>query len=1262
MKDSPWHIWIDTGGTFTDCIAVDPDDNRQHVKVLSNSSLRGTVLSRISPDEIHVDQHWNAPDDFIKELKFTTLGGENIMRTVTAFNAEKSIIRFDSSLPPDADLSNIAFEIRSDEEAPILACRLATGTLPGQSLPPVRMRLATTKGTNALLEENGAPTLLLITGGFRDFIEIGDQKRPDLFAAQVRKPKQLYNSVIEIAERMNADGTVLKNLNLDSCKHEIQRFLKRDQASVAVCLMHSYKNDIHERKLKKWLQKEGAEYISCSSEMSPFIKLLPRAQTTIVNAYLEPVLKNYLGSVKEALNRGKLYVMSSSAGLTTATHFNPKDSLLSGPAGGVVGATAVGKQLGYDSVISFDMGGTSTDVARYDDGFDYQFEHSVGEATIKAPALSIETVAAGGGSVCSFDGQKLTVGPESAGANPGPACYGTGGPLTLTDVNLLLGRLQPDNFSIPISRPASEQRLAVLLEELKKVYDEPPSKMEVLNGFIQIANERMADAINKISLRKGYNPSDYSLISFGGAGAQHAVAIANLLDINTVLVPKQAGLLSAYGLGQASIEQFAERQLLESLDSLADQLPSIINKLKEEARQKLYNELDEDSNSAHISRVLIFMRITGQESTLEIEYGNESRLHEKFKKAYKTRYGHWIEGRQVEVESIRVIASSEQEQKKRSPQEPVSADPEPIRFADVQFESRKFSTPVYRRPELKRGQQITGPAVILDPYSTTVLEPGWIISVCANGTMALTLTDERDRDKTDSYSESINLELFTNRFTSIAEEMGEMMRRTALSVNIKERLDYSCALLNQEGELVVNAPHIPVHLGALGLCVRELKKQITMEPGDVIVTNHPGIGGSHLPDITVVTPIFTESNTFLGYAACRAHHAEIGGSRPGSMPPDAASLAEEGVVIPPIHLLKSGKPKWDQIKNILESSEYPSRSVEENLADLQAAVAANHRGAKSLRNLALQEGAGTVSKYMSALKGHASQKARKMLQKLPDKSVESKEYLDDGTLLKAVIAKTNDQLYIDFSGTDGIHPGNLNATPAIVQSVIMYVLRLLIDEPLPLNEGILEPVTITIPDCLLNPDFSSSPRDCPAVVGGNTETSQRLVDLILKPFETIACSQGTMNNVLFGNDSFGYYETIGGGTGAGPTFKGCDAVHHHMTNTAGTDPEVLEHRYPVKLDRYEIRNQSGGNGKYRGGNGITRELTFLAPISLSVLTQHRKEFPYGLHGGKPGKTGEQYIIRKNGSRESLKSIDGAELESGDRFIIHTPGGGGYGRE
>lgn len=1258
MNNFFWDIWIDTGGTFTDCIAQDPEGKTKHIKVLSNSSLRGTIRNVISPEKVQIDHSWQAPDNFVRNLGFRVFGN-NAVTKIQSFDADTSTITFANPYSESSLSSGNSFEILSDEEAPILACRLATGTIPDEPLPAIRLRLATTKGTNALLEKNGAPTLLLITEGFRDFLQIGDQKRPDLFSFKIDKPDPLYDNVIEIPERLDDEGNILQELDCNSLPESITGFLEKEKASVAISLVHSYKNAVHEQELEQWLKKQGANFVSTSAEMSPLIKLLPRAQTTVVNAYLDPILQDYLNSVKNALNNSSIFVMNSAAGLSSSDEFKPKDSLLSGPAGGVIGAAAIGKANGEKKIISLDMGGTSTDVARFDHGFDYQFEHTVGSATIKAPALAIETVAAGGGSICSFDGQKLTVGPDSAGADPGPACYGAGGPLTLTDVNLLLGRLQQENFNIPISTEAAEEKFLALLDQLKEKGQSPDSH-EILLGLLQIANERMAEAIRKISLRKGYNPSEYALVAFGGAAAQHATAIASLLDMKKVLIPDKAGLLSARGLGDATVEAFIERQILMPLDEVKSELTSLIEDLENQARQKLQSRLNNSQTTGNIKRRILFLRLEGQESTLEVEFRNLKTVKNDFKAAYKKRYGHWIEDRNIEVESIRVIAAAENRQSIEE-ELPKSEDKPKIAYKlQAQF-GTKNETPVYHRKDLKAGHQLTGPAIILDPYSTTVVESGWSASVEKNGTINLTQEQNSSINSKTEMAESVSLELFTNRFTSIAEEMGEMMRRTALSVNVKERMDFSCALLNTEGELVVNAPHIPVHLGALGLCVRQLRESIEMKPGDAVATNHPHYGGSHLPDITVVTPIYDDNNQHLGYAACRAHHSEIGGTRPGSMPPNASSLAEEGVVIPPIHLIKAGRPQWDKIKAILSEAPYPSRAVEENIADLQAAVAANHQGAQALRKLAGTEGADTICHYMSAIQKQAAEKARAMIQSLPDISQKSTEFLDDDSRLCVNIRKQDNNLTIDFSGTADVHPGNLNATPAIVQSVVMYVLRCLIGKSIPLNEGLLEPVDILLPKGMLNPDFSSNPEDCPAVVGGNTETSQRLVDLLLKPFGQVACSQGTMNNVIFGNESFGYYETIGGGTGAGPDFDGADAVHHHMTNTAGTDPEILEHRYPVILNRYEIRKNSGGKGHCNGGNGITRSLRFTEQVSLSVLTQHRAQKPYGMQGGKPGKTGKQFVIRKNGEREALSAIDGADLNAGDKFIIHTPGGGGFGK-
>lgn len=1261
MNSYHWQIWIDTGGTFTDCIGIDSEGNRHTVKVLSNSSLRGKVVEALDTAKFRISTDWEAPDNFIQGFRLNLLGIKHPKCRITAFDAAADTIEIDTYIEELESVSEVSFEVQSPYEAPILAARLLTQTGPEEDLPPVRLRLATTKGTNALLERKGAPTMLLVTRGFGDLMLIGNQQRPDLFAQHVEKAPPLYDSVVEVAERLDADGNMISEISLTELEEPVLQFLKRQNASIAVCLMHSYKNPVHEQSLKKWLESLGADYISVSSELAPFIKILPRAQTTLVNATLQPVLQQYLTAVAEEIENGKIHVMTSAGGLVNTDHFHPKDSLLSGPAGGVVGASTIGKQNGFSNIISFDMGGTSTDVARYSEGYDYVFEHTVGEATLNAPALSIETVAAGGGSICSFDGTKLTVGPESAGAYPGPACYGAGGPLTLTDINLLLGRLDEENFGIPVHRNASRQKFEELMQKIAKSGNSQPDAGEIMEGFLQIANERMAETIRKISLRKGYDPSDYALVGFGGAGAQHICTIASEIGISDILIPLDAGLLSAYGLGHALIEQFAEKQVLKLLSETEADLNADFTELEQEARQKLL-EIEEVSRDIQIREKLVFMRLKGQDSTLEVNFSSE--LKQDFREAYEQRYGHWIEGREIEIESIRVVASTHTPHYEAQHASADSQAPEPFKEKKIRFKGADMDTPVYRRGQIYPGQKLEGPALILDPYSTIVIESGWKAAVQKDGTLHIsevkaTQTEEHSRT---TRNKAVALELFTNRFTSIAEEMGAMLKRTALSVNVKERMDYSCALLNAAGELVVNAPHIPVHLGALGLCVKKLKDTIKMEPGDVVVTNHPAFGGSHLPDITVVTPIFNVKDHLIGFAASRAHHAEIGGTRPGSMPPDATTLLEEGVVIPPMYLVQGGEEKWEDIRRHLTGAPFPTRSIEENMADLQAAVAANHRGADALRLLAMQHGSQTIEHFMHEIKKAASFKCRDMLKRMSDMQRTVREKLDDGSVLKAQLNKQGDTLSIDFTGTSATHPGNLNATPAIVNSVIMYVLRLLIDEPLPLNEGLLEPVTIHLSDCLLNPTFMKDPKDCPAVVGGNTETSQRLTDLLLKPFEVLACSQGTMNNVLFGSDRFGYYETIGGGTGAGPHFDGSDAVHHHMTNTAGTDPEILEHRYPVRLERYEIRADSGGAGLHPGGNGIERELTFLESVSLSVLTQHRKEAPYGQQGGGPGKTGSQFVVRKNGSREALDSIDGSEVEEGDRFIIRTPGGGGYGKE
>ena len=1256
--DSLWSIWVDTGGTFTDCVGIDPAGNRHRAKVLSSRGLRGTITEVISDHSFKVRQDWEAPDHFINGFQFRLLNEESISANVKHFKASRSIVTLDTSLVKDSWIDR-SFEVVSPEEAPVLAARLITQSPIDKSLPPVNLRLATTRGTNALLERKGASVALFITRGFGDLITIGTQQRPDLFALNIEKPSLLYDEVIEVNERMDADGKVLAPINPSSLKVQAEKVLEQGITSAAVVFMNSYMNADHEQNMKRWLCEMGFEYISVSSDFSRFVKILPRAQTTLVNAYLAPVMESYLDAVKSSMHHGKLSIMTSAGGLMNSSKFTPKDGLLSGPAAGVVGAAAVGKEAGFDNIISFDMGGTSSDVSRVDEDFEYVFEHVVGDARLTAPAVAIETVAAGGGSICSFDGHALQVGPESAGAAPGPACYGAGGPLTLTDINVLAGRLDERNFHIPIDIEAAQKKLGNIVDAINTKEEQPVSRESVLEGFLDIANQRMAEAIEKISLRKGYDPKEYALVSFGGAGGQHCCGIARRLGIDDIIIPEDAGLLSASGLGHAVMEHFEEEQILKPLDEMT----STISERMEKITQKALDFLSEETHTQALTvrRRFIFMRLKGQESTLEITYRPGQNLLEAFREKYKQRYGHWVDDAVVEVESLRVVVSTKSEiDRQQKAEEKATADWPAIGKKDVLFDGEMISMPVFDRQQATAGAAIAGMALILDPYSTLLVEPGWQLNVDQNKSLILHCTEELQEQSESSRPEAVTLELFTHRFTSITEKMGEMLQRTALSVNVKERQDFSCAILNPGGELVVNAPHIPVHLGALGICVRSLRKHIEMEPGDVIITNHPAYGGSHLPDVTIVTPVFTADEQLIGYTANRAHHAEIGGMRPGSMPPNATNLAQEGVVISPMHLLKKGKSQFDQIRDQLLSAAYPTRNVDENIADLQAQVAANRQGAEALQELAAMHGLSEVQHYMNALKERAAHLMRQTIKQIPNGSYKSKELLDDGTPLCALWQVDDERITIDFEGTGAVHPHNLNATPAIVNSVVMYVLRVLVDLPIPLNEGLMEPVTLNLPKCLLNPDFDDDPQQCPAVVGGNVEISQRLTDTLLKPFERIACGQGTMNNILFGNDKFGYYETVGGGTGAGPDFNGTDGVHHHMTNTKGTDPELFEQRYPVRLDKYAIRKGSGGEGKHKGGDGIIREMTFLEPVQLSVLTQHRKQAPYGQQGGQPGKTGKQWVIRSNGEKEELEPADGRDLEAGDQFILHTPGGGGFG--
>ena len=1266
MKSAtPWQIWIDTGGTFTDCIASDPDGGMHSCKLLSSGALRDRIDGVDDDGIVRLRGASVLPDGFLSGFRLSPLGGGEEVEIVAHDAATGSIRVADQDLFDLEEGSPV--ELISGEEAPLLAARLITGTPLGSDLPPVAMRLATTRGTNALLERRGARTAHFITSGFEDLLTIGGQQRPDLFALRIERPAPLPESVVGVRGRLAADGTVIEDFDRISAARKIDRLLASGIRCASIALLHGHRNPEHEIMLEEMLLGAGFEYVARSSRLSPFQGLLRRSQTCAADAYLGPVISDYLGAVERGLGSGKtsLHVMTSTGGLVDTRSYRSMDSLLSGPAGGVVGAAMTGRANGVERVIAFDMGGTSTDVARYDGDFEYVFEHRVGPVVLAAPALAIETVAAGGGSICRVEQGRLVVGPQSAGADPGPASYGVGGPLSLTDVNLLLGRLVPDRFPIPIDVEAARAQFDELRLELESSVSEAGEDEEILEGLLRIADERMAEAIRHISVRKGIDPAGYSLVAFGGAGGQHACRVAELLGIEEVLLPGDAGLLSAKGVGHAVIERFAQREVLEPLNKVSDRLASLMGELEGEATGALVRE-GVRRDRIDRPRRIVELRYLGQDAAIEIEPQPGSDLQTEFERRYFELFSYRPAERGIEVVSLRVVVRSRRDEivqvEDQGGRGSVTA--EPSSFQRCYLDGAWREVQCHEAGELSPGMEVRGPALIQQEHSALVVPSRWRARATGEGGLRLGFVSG---DGTDAAGASrrerppaVELELMSHRFSSIACEMGEMLQRTAISTNIKEREDFSCTLLDPEGRLVVNAPHIPVHLGAMGLCVRQLVADRPMAPGDVVVTNHPAYGGSHLPDVTLVAPVH-RGDRLLGYVACRAHHAEIGGIRPGSVPPNARSLAEEGVVLPPTVLLEGDVPRWERVEALLTGGPYPTRALADNLADLRAMLAAIIRGRDALARLSDAVGFDHVIEHMDALRTMAAQQVAAALRRLPDGVHEGRQLLDDGAPLEATLTIDGDRAVLDFEGSAPVHPGNLNATPAIVHSVTMYVMRLLVDVDLPLNEGLLEPIEIRIPEGMLNPPYVADPASCPAVVGGNVETSQRLVDTLLEALSLVGCSQGTMNNTSFGDETFGYYETVAGGSGAGNGFNGTSGVHTHMTNTRITDPEVLEHRYPVRLHRFAIRRGSGGEGRWRGGDGVVREIGFLAPLDFSILSQHRVSAPYGMAGGGEGAVGRQVIVRADGTRRELAGVDGCHVEAGDRLVLETPGGGGFGR-
>lgn len=1247
-----WYISADTGGTFTDCVAYNPEGELIAVKVLSSGKISSRIIGIKDSNTLLLDIRKNLKPDLLKNYT-SQIPSIDFTSRIISHNGNEFILE---DLHPNTELEGKIMLIYSGEEAPILAARIATGTTLDVPLPVKQFRVGTTRGTNALLERKGSDTALLVTKGFKDLLEIGTQQRPDLFALDIRKRKNLPKVILEIDEHTSATGQIEKEISNDELEKCLSTLKKQKVDSIAISLKNSYANDQNEQKVGQSLQSKEYAEITCSAALYPAIKYLIRTETAVVNAYLAPVLNEYLNNISKAIDGKNVRVMTSSGALSKMSQFNAKDSLLSGPAGGVVGAAYAARKAGFDKVISIDMGGTSTDVSRYDKVYDYCSELTVGDAHLFTQALAIETVAAGGGSICSIDENRLMVGPESAGAMPGPASYGNGGPLAVTDINLLSGRVDPETFGIPLEIKDSRYKLNDILLNLG--YKANQNNLDnLLIGFLTIANQKMADAVKKISIDKGFDPKEYGLLGFGGAVGQHICDIANLLGISDVIIPYNGSLLSAVGISKASIERHEIKQLLFSIKE-KEKLESSINELKAIALREIKND---GIQNAKIRSVAVFMRLYGQDTTLEIPFNKFENLAHNFKRKYTDLFGHWVD-RDIELESIRVTASEINTKDENSKAKPIEKEPiQEVDSRDVLYASGWIKTPVYEWPEeLSGSHEIIGPAILYNPFTSVVINPGWECKV-ENGHLIIINTSDQEILSNQQNLEEVELALFTSRFKSVAEQMGSLLQRTALSVNIKERLDFSCALLDKEGKLVVNAPHIPVHLGSLGICVRAVATYINMNEGDVVITNHPSFGGSHLPDVTLIAPVFYQKQ-LIGYVANRAHHAEIGGKAPGSMPADARNLAEEGVVIPPTKIANRGIVDWQPLTEILEDAPWPTRNIRDNMADFKAALASIREGQNAMLKLLALHGSDTVISFMEKLSQLATFKLEKALVDRKITHLEATEYLDDGSRLQVTIKKA-DKLKIDFTGTSNTNPGNLNATEAIVNGAVIYVLKLLIGGEIPLNEGLMRHVELNIPEgSMLNPKFSIDPFKCPAVVGGNTEVSQRLVDTLIKAFGLAACSQGTMNNFLFGNQSFGYYETICGGTGAGDGFNGTDAVHQHMTNTQITDPEILEFRYPVKLRQFAIRKDSGGKGKWTGGDGVIREFEFEEPVTITLLTQHRKEEPFGLKGGLAGKTGRQFCIESDDSKIELDGIGTYDIKKGDKITILTPGGGGYGKK
>ncbi|MDX3375365.1 hydantoinase B/oxoprolinase family protein [Streptomyces sp. ME02-6991-2A] len=1154
------------------------------------------------------------------------------------------------------------------DDAAVAGIRLLLGLRDGEPVPADRVaavRMGTTVATNALLERRGEPTVLLITEGFRDALRIAYQNRPRLFDRHIVLPEAVHERVIEVPERIDAEGHTVRALELDVVREQLRAAHADGLRSAAVVLMHGYRHPAHERAVAEAAREAGFTQVSSSHEVSPLIRLVPRGDTTVVDAYLSPVLRRYVDEVAARLEGIRLLFMQSNGGLREAAAFRGKDAVLSGPAGGVVGMVRTSQQAGHDRVIGFDMGGTSTDVSHYAGEFERELGTQVAGVRMRAPMMSIHTVAAGGGSLLHFDGRRYRVGPDSAGAEPGPACYRRGGPLTVTDANVMLGRIQPAHFpavfgpdgDLPLDADLVRERFTELADEIGRATGDRPAEAEVAAGFLEIAVLDMANAVKKISVQRGHDITRYALTGFGGAGGQHVCAVADALSIDTVLVPPLAGVLSAYGIGLADATAMREQSVEAELDeTVRGRVEQLCAELADRTRDDL--RADGVPDSAIGTRARVLLRYAGTDAALAVALDSVAAMSQEFTAAHRSRFGFTMD-KPLVVETVSVEATGTTGEHGADPADPAPREGalQPRATVTMYAEGREQQAPLHRREDLRPTDTVTGPAVVAEDDATTVVDPGWQAATNATGHLVLTRARPRpDRTAVGTRVDPVMLEVFNSLFMSIAEQMGVRLENTAHSVNIKERLDFSCALFDADGNLIANAPHIPVHLGSMGESIKEVlrRNEGTLCPGDVYAINDPYHGGTHLPDVTVVTPVFEEDELrFL--VASRGHHAEIGGTTPGSMPAFSRTIHEEGVLFDNWLLVRDGTLREAETRDLLTSAPYPSRSPDTNLADLRAQIAANEKGIAELRRMTDQFGADVVQAYMGHVQDNAEESVRRIVAGLQDGGFRYET--DAGAVIQVALTADRDarSAVIDFSGTSEQQPGNTNAPRSVVMAAVLYVFRTLVGEDIPLNSGCLKPLDVRIPPgSMLDPTFPA------ATVAGNVETSQAVTGALYGALGGQAEGSGTMNNLTFGNDRVQYYETVASGSGAGDGFDGTDAVQTHMTNSRLTDPEILEWRLPVLLESFAVREGSGGAGRWHGGGGVERRIRFLEPVTVALLSGHRRVPPYGAEGGEPGALGEQYIERVGGAVERLEGCDTAELAAGDVLVVRTPGGGGYG--